>query len=186
MLVWRARTPETSVCIRFSVLRLNRFHPSDFPTLQTDFDAVWMSGRVGQNLFHHPVGQLPRPLVLFGHNRNPKPWSNLCADRTTHDSLSFCSVKSAMDESTRKSSLGVDAPIQSACCLLRRVACIGNQCKCRCAAGGDALLLLCLFWATRSGENTECKVAHHEVVLRNNENCVSVPAWGDGVIQPPL
>jgi hypothetical protein len=64
---------------------LDRLRPSAFPALQADLDAIRVSKRVGHNLFHHTAGQLPRPLVLLGHNRNVKPWFDLCAYRTVYD-----------------------------------------------------------------------------------------------------
>jgi hypothetical protein len=71
-----------------------------------------------------------------------------------------------MDESTRSSLLCMDAPIQSARCLLRSVKGARSQRKRR-PATGDALSLLRLL---RNPKKGECRVALYDVVLRSDES----------------
>ncbi len=40
-------------------------HPSHLSALKTDFDAVRVSSRLGEDIFNDPLRELPGPLVLF-------------------------------------------------------------------------------------------------------------------------
>ncbi len=69
---------------RFSYTQ-NFLHAPNLPALQTDLDAMWVRGRLGQNVFNDAFCKLAAALILLHNNANIQARFDVGAFCIIHD-----------------------------------------------------------------------------------------------------
>src|SRR5262245_11849491 len=68
---------------------LNLLHSSHFPGCEPDLDAVWMGGRVCEDVFHDAASELPAALIVLLRDVHSQPRLDVFAVLTVHALASF-------------------------------------------------------------------------------------------------
>jgi len=67
--------------------RKDLLHSSDLTAFESNLDPVWMGGRLGQDVFHDPLGEFPGALIFFQYDQNTKAGPNVTP--SCHNSFLF-------------------------------------------------------------------------------------------------